>query len=695
MAKAEKTKKNAKKEKPAPKAAQNSPKTREFLTEKKEPSSAAQMMKAYGKSKLVKELQEHRVEQKTEERRSEQAQAVDTLSEEAEVTAGAAIEEGTGLLASDLQHLQEWRPVEPPPLSPLEEVPPAPEPVYPISAPKSDTPRKLPTRQVSRLPSSTPSAAKTKPARSIPTERAAPPTKKPASPVQVSKLMQEHGRLLFRRKRMQAQRVKLQQHPETAYFAQKSAVSREIYPLAERSSVPTKLPDRYVSQIPVSREYAPRTPDYGRTNASSQKPAPISAQDKRRLIMQKRQKTQNHATNPTLSMHFSDSQSELFASESSPAYPAELVRMQKAPARSTEPAGMPHPPAHPVKSAGMPHPSAHLMKPSEILQSPEFSGFVEQAGERVQPVIEPSRSMKMRVPTVQERRKLVLKKRMDAHRYTIKPSPKSGFSRSEFAENRAENPKPLQMRPLTVQERRKMVTSKRQKPKTASEPEFPLAPVRQKVGTAADDLPRSLNFPAASFSQTPVSVNPSVVQSAVLQTEIRGQPFATNRTFGNARKLLPSGWTAQSKSFRVQEKLLQSKRKLLQPKQKARLPKHGHVSAKAAYQRAFHIRQTRKDKKIIQRGLAAIANSLKRLVKVGISIAKNAGAGAFACIILLSLVLTVGMAGALAGSSFGVLFSPQRLPQKRSRSAQPWPKRIMSISGKSLISSTTRSMTNW
>ncbi len=600
MAKAEKTKKDAKKEKPAPKAAQNRPKTRESLTEKKEPPRAAQMMKAYGKSKLVKELQEHRAEQKAEERRSEQAQAVDTLTEEAEVTAGAAIEECVGLLASDLQHLQEWRYSESPPLPPLEEVPLAPEPVYPISAPKSDTPRKLPTRQVSRLPSATPSAAKTKPARSISTGRAVPATKKPASPVQVSKLMQEHGRLLFRRKRMQAQRVKLQQRPETAYSAYESAVSEEVYPLAERSSVPTRPPGRYVLQVPISHDYASRTADYGRTNASPQKPAPISVQDKRRMIMQKRQKTQNHATNPTLSMNFSDSKSELFAFESafaetvrmpqSPAYSTSSARMAQTHACPTEPARVPQTPARSIEPAGMPHPITHPIEPARIPQSSVFSGFTEQADKRTPPVIGSSRSTQIRVPTVQERRKLVLKKRLNAHRYTIKPSPETGFSTSEFAENREEKPKPSQMRPLTVQERRKMVLekrsggcrytvkasksvpvsdenarerlsqtpksaqmrcsgkerrrmvmSKRQKPKTAPEPEFPLAPVRQKVGTAADDLPRSTNFSAASFSQTPVSVNPSVVQSAVLQTEIPGQPFATNRTFGNTRKLLPSG----------------------------------------------------------------------------------------------------------------------------------------------------------
>jgi len=109
MATTKKTAKDDKRQKAAPKVAQNKPKTREALAEKKEPPRAAQMMQAYGKAKLVKELQEHRIEQKAEERRSEQAQAIDILSEEAEVTAGAAIEEGRGLLERDLQRLQPRR----------------------------------------------------------------------------------------------------------------------------------------------------------------------------------------------------------------------------------------------------------------------------------------------------------------------------------------------------------------------------------------------------------------------------------------------------------------------------------------------------------------------------------------------------------------------------------------------------------
>ena len=94
--------KDSKKQKTASKTAQNKPKIREALAEKKKPPHAAQMMQAHGKA----ELQEHRAKQKAEERRSEQAQAADTLSKEAEVTAGAAIEGGMGLLASDLQRLQ-------------------------------------------------------------------------------------------------------------------------------------------------------------------------------------------------------------------------------------------------------------------------------------------------------------------------------------------------------------------------------------------------------------------------------------------------------------------------------------------------------------------------------------------------------------------------------------------------------------
>ena len=50
--------KDDKKQKTAPKTAQNKPKTREALARKTEPPRAVRMMQAHGKAKLVRELQE-------------------------------------------------------------------------------------------------------------------------------------------------------------------------------------------------------------------------------------------------------------------------------------------------------------------------------------------------------------------------------------------------------------------------------------------------------------------------------------------------------------------------------------------------------------------------------------------------------------------------------------------------------------
>ena len=282
--------KDDKKQKTAPKAAQNKPKTREALAGKTELPRAAQMMQAHGKAKLVRELQEHRAEQKADERRSEQAQAIDTLSEAAEITAGATIEEGIGLLERDLQRLQEWRHTEPPQLPPLAETPPVNEPFYPIAPAKSDTSRKMPSRQISRLPAGT-SIPKTQPARSIPTGRTAPPQDKKTLQRRTSRLMQEQGKLLFRRKRMQAQRVKLQQRQDSAYSVRGQMISDEIYPLAERSSTPAPL-NRSVPQV---NSYANNPTDHSLSVPVAQKIQASSALERRRLVMEKRRSAHSAA----------------------------------------------------------------------------------------------------------------------------------------------------------------------------------------------------------------------------------------------------------------------------------------------------------------------------------------------------------------------------------------------------------------
>lgn len=584
MAKAEKTKKDAKKEKPAPKAAQNRPKTRESLTEKKEPPRAAQMMKAYGKSKLVKELQEHRAEQKAEERRSEQAQAVDTLTEEAEVTAGAAIEEGVGLLASDLQRLQEWRYSESPPFPPLEEVSPAPEPIYPISAPKSDAPRKLPTRQVTRLPSSTPSVAKTKPARSISTGRAVPTTKKPASQAQVSRLMQEHGRLLFRRKRMQTQRVKLQQRHEMECFGRESTPFEAVYPMAERNNAPSVPPSRAVSQVLIPQNYSPGSASHSRDEIPQLKPITISAQGKWRLVMQKRQK------------------------------PPQYVPESR-------------------NSTDMPQTAPLADLKQEAASVPMQSDFVSL------------KSAGTRSLTAEERHKFVMAKRW-----------KQSEESSTVEQSGANHVKLSQMRSPTVKERQRMIMEKRQKPTSAlsaAELEFPLAPAVAQSG----NLPLKANstdiFSLSAGVQPSFAVNKAIPAKYSLLPEDSLKGIVTlQHTRKNARKLFPAGHTAQSKSLLARQKLAQSK---LQK----RLTHHTRMTAKTSYQRAWQVRQVRQSGKIMRRGVAAITNTLQRLLRKGISLAKNAGVGAFACLILLALVLMAGMAGALASSPFGVLFSPQ------------------------------------
>ena len=584
MASTDQTKYYYKKEKSAPKTAQNRTKTRENLAEKKEPPCAAQLMQAYGKSKLVKELQEHRAEQKAEERRSEQAQAVDTLSEEAEITAGAAIEEGMGLLASDLQHLQEWRHAEPPPLPPLIEVPPAPEPVYPISAPKSDAPRKLPTRQVSRLPSSTPSAAKAKPARSISTGRAVSTIQKSASQVQLSQLMQQRGKLLFRRKRMQAQRVKLQQRHEMECFGRESTPFEELYPIAEWNNTASVPPSRPVSQVLIPQNYSPGSASHSRDEIPQPKPVMISAQDKRRLIMQKRQKP--------------------------PQYVPE----------SRNPTDMP-------QTA----PLTNLKQ--EAASVPIQSDFVSL------------KSAGTRSLTAEERHKFVMAKRR-----------KQSEVFSTVEQSGANHVKLSQMRSPTAKVRQQMVMEKRQKPTSArqtAELEFPLAPAVAQSG----NLPLRANstdiFPPSTGIQPSFAVNKAIPAKYSLLPEDRAKGIGTSQhTRKNARKLVPAGHAAQSKSLLARQKLAQSK---LQK----RLSHHTRMTAKASYQRAWQVRQVRQSGKIMRRGVAAITNTLQRLLRKGISLAKNAGVGAFACLILLALVLMVGMVGALAGSPFGVLFSPQ------------------------------------
>lgn len=194
-----------------------------------------------------------------------------------------------------------------------------------------------------------------------------------------------------------------------------------------------------------------------------------------------------------------------------------------------------------------------------------------------------------------------------------------------------------------------MVMEKRQRPaQTSAEPDFPLAPARSgNVSAAEHDLART-NIPTAALSAG--SMQPSLASG---RTDAGKYVARTpTRTRGGMRNLIPAKRSAPSKTILAREKLAQSKLQV-------RLPKHKRSISRTAYHRAWHIRQVRNGKKIVKRGVAALANALRKLVKAGVSVAKNAGAGAFACIILLALVLMVGMAGALAGSPFGVLFSPQ------------------------------------
>ncbi len=511
MATTKKPDKEDKKQKAPPKTLQNRPKTREVLAEKQEPPRVTQMMQVHGKAKLVKELQERRIEQKAEERRSEQAQAVDTLSEEAEITAGAAIEEGIGLLERDLHRLQEWRHTEPPQPPPLAETPPVKEPVYPITPAKADAPRKMPSRQIYRL-SAGASSPKTQPVRSNTTGRAVSQADKQVLQKRVSQRMQAHGKLLFRRKRMQAQCVKLQQRHQSVSFLTEPIVTEEIYPIAEKSSTPTAPPSRQVS-------YQTRNYISGRTDHGTAVPA------SRRI----------------------------------------------------------------------------------------FS------------------------PSAQARQKLLAAKRRDSRRYEALKSP---------------------MHTLSSKERRKMVMEKRQRPtRTSTEPDFPLASARpDNVSAAKQSLTRA-NFPTvpqpAGVTQPLREPGRTVAGNyAMSQVDTPNAAQMLTRSNSGTRGLLPAKRSAPSKTILAREKLAQAKLQV-------RIPKHKHSAVKTAYQRAWHIRRVCQGKKTVRRGVAALANALQMLVKTGVSFAKNAGVGAFACIILLALVLMVGMAGALAGSPFGVLFSPQ------------------------------------
>lgn len=554
--------KDNKKAESAPKAAQNKPKTREALAEKQEPPRAAQRMQAYGKTKLVKELQEHRAEQKAEERRSEQAQAIDTLSNEAEATAGTAIDEGMGLLERDLQRLQEWRHTELPQPPPLAETPPVSEPFYPIAPAKSDTSRKMPSRQISRLPAGT-SIPKTQPARSIPTGRTASPLDKKTLQRQTSRLMQEHGKLLFRRKRIQAQRVKLQQRQESAYSVHEQMISDEIYPLAERSNTPAPL-DRLVPQV---NSYANNPTDHSLSVPVAQKIQAPSALERRRLVMEKRRS------------------------------------------------------AH----------SAAEMQPSVFPAGDNISGTYATDAER-------KWSNMTATPSPQARQKLLDAKRRDSRHYEVQKPP---------------------MRVLSSKERRKMVMEKRQHPmSTSAEPDFPLAPARSGDVLAAEQSLALTNLPTAlqstGFMQPPLGSGRTVA----------GKYAASQNDTTNAARMLPHARGGKTHSRLPVKRLAPSKtilarEKLAQSKLQVRLPRHKRTVAKTAYRRAWQISRVRQGQKVVQRGVAALTNALKKLVKAGVSIAKNAGIGAFACIILLMLVLMVGMAGALAGSPFGVLFSPQ------------------------------------
>ncbi len=554
--------KDDKKQKTAPKAAQNKPKTREALAGKTELPRAAQMMQAHGKAKLVRELQEHRAEQKADERRSEQAQAIDTLSEEAEITAGAPIEEGIGLLERDLQRLQEWRHTEPPQPPPLAETPPVSESVYPIAPAKSDTFRKMPSRQISRLPAGT-SIPKTQSARSIPTGRTAPPQDKKTLQRRTSRLMQEQGKLLFRRKRMQAQRVKLQQRQDSAYSVRGQMISDEIYPFAERSSTPAPL-NRSVPQV---NSYANNPTDHSLSVPVAQKIQAPSALERRRLVMEKRQS------------------------------------------------------AH----------SAAEMQPSVFPAGDNISGTYATDAER-------KWSNMTATPSPQARQKLLDAKRRDSRHYEVQKPP---------------------MRVLSSKERRKMVMEKRERPMlTSAEPDFPLAPARSGDVLAAEQSLARTNLPTAlqstGFMQPPLGSGRTVAgKYAASQNDTtnaaRMLPHARG---GKTHSRLPAKRLAPSKTILAREKLAQSKLQV-------RLPRHKRTVAKTAYRRAWQISRVRQGQKVVQRGVAALTNALKKLVKAGISFTTNAGAGAFACITLLALVLMVGMAGALAGSPFGVLFSPQ------------------------------------
>lgn len=199
-----------------------------------------------------------------------------------------------------------------------------------------------------------------------------------------------------------------------------------------------------------------------------------------------------------------------------------------------------------------------------------------------------------------------------------------------------------------------MVMEKRQRPaQTSAEPDFPLAPARSGNVSATEQYLARVNFPAASrsaeFMQSSLEAGRTTVgKYAASQITAR----TPTRTRSGMRNLIPAKRSAPSKTILAQEKLAQSK---LQ----ARLPKHKCSTTRTAYHRAWHIRKVRNGKKFIMHGAAALKNTLQKLVKAGIFFTTNAGAGAFACMTLLALVLMVGMAGALAGSPFGVLFSPQ------------------------------------
>lgn len=567
------------KKKTASKPAQNKPKTREALTEKKKPPHAAQMMQAHGKAKLVRELQEHRAEQKAEERRSEQAQAADTLSKEAEVTAGAAIEGGMELLASDLQRLQEWRHAELPQPSPLAETPTVFEPVYPLASAKSDTSRKMPSRQISRLPVGT-SIPKTQSARSIPTGRTAPPLDKKTLQRRTSRLMQEQGKLLFRRKRMQAQRVKLQQRQDSAYFTSEPVVAEEIYPLAEKSSTPAAPSSRPISYLPSN--YASGGTDHSSAIPTSQQTSSLSLQDCRRLIMEKRRGAHRYT-----------------------------AKMQA----SASPSGG-----------------------ADAISSPNHFGESANPSRIYTADAERKWSSMTAAPSSQARQKLLMAKRRDSRHYEAQKPPMHVFS---------------------AKERRKMVMEKRQRPaQTSAEPDFPLAPARSNNISAAEQSLARTNLPTAlqstGFMQPPLGSGRTVAgkyASSKIDTTNAAR-MLTHTRGSKARSLLPAKRFAPAKTILAREKLAQSK---LQ----ARLPKHKCSTTRTAYHRAWHIRKVRNGKKFIMRGAAALKNTLQKLVKAGISFTTNAGAGAFACMTLLALVLMVGMAGALAGSPFGVLFSPQ------------------------------------